>query len=250
MQILTTIFSATERMQDLILTNRLSVFFAAILLFFPLAAHPGGSAVVQTSGDTVHLSWRDSNTLRMQSPGETDYMILRDGKVYEITYEDGHPTVIDVGEMMKGFMTGLQEDASFMRLVPSSTKATGRRETVAGIQGKVYEVTATNAHGRKEMINAVLTSSALATELTDSYLHMIEAMYGSAEVRNAFIHALPEAERGILRFGDDWAVISISEKTPAASDFVLPAKVTKSPGEMPSLQQLQEMMERSKQQGR
>src|SRR5699024_5684756 len=81
----------------------LLVFGLTILL--PWTAFTAGSASKQSDGETSKIIWQDENTMRMETPDEADYMLIRDGKAYMVSNpESGEPEVVEVGGMMQAFV--------------------------------------------------------------------------------------------------------------------------------------------------
>lgn len=193
-----------------------------IFLAAPVAAFASGTATVQSGSEhqrKTTLEWRDVHTLRMQQAGEQQYVLLRDGKTYMVMSRGGKPMVIDVSSM-KSMMNASGKDKG---ILSGSFKPTGKTETVAGIKGHVYHATWTDAAGQHKG-DAVLTSDRRAVELTQAYMTLIDAF--SAENDAAAKLHLPKSEPGLLRLGNDFRILSISDKTPPSKDFELPAKPT------------------------
>ncbi|AEC18719.1 secreted protein [Pusillimonas sp. T7-7] len=213
--------------------NHRSLAIRAALLTIalsPLCAWAAGTATIATDGESNTMSWLDSNTIRFDMPStDGGYMISRDGKAY-VVYPDaagGMPPVIEIGNMMQGFAEVANSDeggkTSPLAMRITSIKATGKKETVAGIDGDVYELTTADKQGKSQTTQAVFTADPLVVEMTAAYLAMSKAMVG-AEMIAEFTNALPNNKRGLLRLGDDMVVQSIAADTPAASAFELPAK--------------------------
>ncbi|HET7306679.1 MAG TPA: hypothetical protein VFK24_02535 [Gammaproteobacteria bacterium] len=199
-----------------------SRFLILILLAAPVAAFAGGTATVQSGSghqQRTTIEWRDAHTLRMQGTKKQQFILLRDGKTYMVMSRNGKPTVIDVTSM-KSTMNASGKDKG---IISGSFKPTGKTETVAGIKGHVYHATWTDAMG-KHKGDAVLTDNQQAVELTQAYMTLIDAF--SAENDAAAKLHLPKSEPGLLRLGNDFRVLSISDKTPPSKDFKLPAKPT------------------------
>lgn len=228
--------------------NHRSLAMRAALLTIalsPLCAWAAGTATIATNGESNTMAWLDSNTIRFDmSTADDGYMISRDGKAY-VVYPDeaaGMPPVVEIGDMMRGFAEAASNDeggkASPLTMRITSIKATGKKETVAGIDGDVYELTTTNKQGKSQTTQAVFTADPLAVEMTAAYLALSKAMMG-AEMIAEFTSALPKDKGGLLRMGDDMVVQSIATDPPATSAFELPAK----PVNMGDL--MQQMMKQS-----
>lgn len=200
---------------------------AVALLLVPAAALAAGSARLRAdteSGSTVmNVSWSGDGALRMDTSDSPGHFIVRDGKAYMVMQQGGRTLVMDLASMMKmaaGQSGGLPSGNSFGRV--ESITATGASETVAGIEGRVYEVTWTDGDGKRRSGEVVLTDDPLVAEMTQAYLAAVQAMSGADTT--AYRQSLPEGERGLLRSGDDFRIESISGDAPAADAFELPAE--------------------------
>ncbi|MFA5522291.1 MAG: hypothetical protein WCY98_10245 [Castellaniella sp.] len=224
---------------------------AAVVLsaLLPLAAVAAGQATFDADSDRVVLFWDDSGKLRIDLPDEDEgYMIARDGKMYMVMEDDGETMVMEVGGMIAmaaDFMDG--GDVSLLDVSLSGLKPTGARETHAGIEGRVYTGTITESKGKQRAVELVLADHPLANELTDTYLRLLETLFGAERARTVSA-ALPAKERGVLRVDDEMRLASISGNTPAAELFELPAAPSSLADmfkglaeQMQQLQQLQQM---------
>lgn len=205
---------------------------AVSLLFLPLMSLAGGNAALRaesgSGGTDINISWSGDGKLRMETGNSPGYFIVRDGKAYMVMQQGGRTLVMDLASMMKmaaGQAGGMPSGDTFGRV--ESIEATGATETVAGIEGRVYQVTWTDADGKRRTGEVVLTDNPLVAEMTDAYLSAVQAMSGAET--GAYQQALPEGERGLLRSGDDFRLESISGATPSAGTFELPAEPMKLP---------------------
>ena len=202
----------------------------ALTVLTPLPLLAAGSATIKNGDDVSRMSWQDPQTVRTDTATEDAYMVLRDGKTYLVStqIDSGMPPVMEVGDMVQGLADALDEDGALTS--PSartprieSVRKTGRTETVAGIQGDVYDVTLVDDQGETSHQSMVLTSDALATEMTAAYFAISGSIVGTERVAE-FTDALPARQRGLLRLGDDIVVQAISSAAPAADTFELPAE--------------------------
>lgn len=217
----------------------------AVSLLLPTIALAGGKATMITTEQpmkmegqadnsgptTITLTWQDQNTLRMDfgdvgadNLADT-YLIMRDGKTYSVSQNDGQPLVMDMSAMsslMKSMMPkGSNDENPFGNI--DSIKATQNSETVAGIKGRVYNMSWTDPDGSKQSDEAVLTDDPLVVEMTQAYLGAMSTMVGD-EYTRLYKDALPSADQGLLKVGDQFYVESISPADPPAASFELPAK--------------------------
>lgn len=200
-----------------------------LIILMPFSAWAAGTATIQVGGENNTMSWLDNNTVRFDMPAANgSYMVSRDGKAYMVNTKasGGMPPVMEIGDMMQGFANMSKgNNASPLTMHIKSVKATGQAQTVAGIKGEVYELTATDNKGKDKTMEAVLTGDPLVVEMTTAYLAFSEPMIGAKTIAE-FKNALPKGKQGLLRMSDDMVVQSISNKKPAASTFELPAKPT------------------------
>lgn len=214
---------------------------AMALLLLPCAALAGGKAVLITNGDSVQvagqragdgantstLAWRDAGTLRMDMGAQAGYLLMRDDKVYSVTQSGSETQVMELSVMMKMMQSMGRPGAKNNSKNPfgrvDSVAAIGATETVAGIKGRVYNMTWTNRDGDRQSDVAVLTNNPLVVEMTRAYVGIMDSMAGKGMTR-AFHKALPGKDQGLLRVGDQFRVQSIRRIDLPASTFVLPAK--------------------------
>lgn len=203
---------------------RAFALMAATLL--PLATLAGGTATIESDGQTSTIHWQDNGNLRMGLGQADGYLIVREGTPYTVINRDGTPMVMDMSGMLQAFadMGGEATDTSNPFGSIDAVKATGSSETVAGIQGQVYQITVTDADGQEQTMDTVLTGDALVQEMTQAYMNGVQAMLGSDEIEKVFLDKLPADQRGLLRAGDDFQIVSISGDMPSADLFVLPAE--------------------------
>lgn len=210
------------------------------------AAHStatAGTAVIEagdgTDGTRMTLEYRPG-LLRMQPQEnkEEGTMIMRDGKMYSIA----GGMVIEMGSMMKQLGksmpmaqapgTGPDDVSRFVGI-----KKTGRSETVAGIKGEVHEVQYEDEKGRLVTEEAVLTGDSRAREMRQAMELMSQTMRAAVnrpETAAEKKMMAAYADQGVLRYGNSFRVVSLSDDTPPASRFELPAK----PTQMPNLGEL------------
>lgn len=205
---------------------------AAVLMIAlsPLGARAAGTATIETGGQSNTMVWLNLNTIRFDIPSADDsYIVARDGKIYMVNTAAGGdmPHVMEIGGMMQGLAqmgSSPQSDkTSPLAMRITSIKATGKEETVAGIEGEVYELTTTDNKGKSRATQAVFTDDPLVVEMTAAYLAFTEALMG-AEAMTEFKTALPKGKSGLLRAGNDMVVQSIDADRPAANMFELPAE--------------------------
>ncbi|MDN5844039.1 MAG: hypothetical protein L0H54_11420 [Alcaligenaceae bacterium] len=206
---------------------------AVAMASLPMLASAAGTATIEgksMSDGPITIMWQDDGALRINPDPNApeNYMIVRDGKVYNVSRGDGKPMVMEVGGMLKAFGAMAADSQKGEQAIPAgieSVEATGKSETVAGIEGHVYKVTTVNADGTKKTGEVVLSSDPRATEMTEMYMTTMLSIFAQSDPQ-AILDALPDDERGMLRYDQDYYLTSISGDAPAADQFKLPAKPT------------------------
>jgi hypothetical protein len=208
-----------------------------MLTSLPLSAWAGGTAVLRSSaeGRTTEMQVEylgDRTRFNVQGQGDS-YMIMRDGKAYAVT----QGMVMDLSGMAK--MMGSQMQANPGSMASNVDRymgmhATGRSETVAGIRGDVYVVEYADENGQKHADEVVLSSDKRAWEFSQAMMKMgrsmaraagIQERAGETEMWNTF----NGKRAGVLRYGTQMQVVSLSSSDPASSRFELPSAPTQMP---------------------
>lgn len=226
------------------LATRFAVF---VLLLAPLPLVAGGKAVIEVGqgSDRAHMQveYDDAGALRMEA-GQLghSYTLLRDGNLYSVTDQPGQPPrVIDMAAMMRlaGNMAATvnhdplgatDEVAAITRL-----HDTGRTETVAGIQGRVHQLTYTDEAGSQETVELVLSDDRRVRDMQRAMQAMGLVMARAigqvdAAEANLLQERLDDTGQGMLRYGDQYRLVEVSGQTPPASRFQLPAEPMAIPG--------------------
>jgi hypothetical protein len=206
-----------------------------LLIAVTTPALAGGTATVSTPAAGPHgpgemqVAWGDGETLRLGFARQDAYLILRDGEIFAISNAGGQTMVIPLTAMtemaqgMPGAPGPMPDGAAHFTAHEaesvSSVEATGRTETVAGIDGEVYEITWVGRGGATNTDTAVLSDDPLAVEFSDAFRAFAEAGGGGVDPRSVWI---TDRGLGVLRYGDDFRVLAISGDTPPPSTFDLP----------------------------
>lgn len=216
-------------------------FSAIILLFLSTAAGAGGTAKVEVTGDnaaggTMTMRWQDADNVRVDPPNQPAYMLLRDGKAYTVMSSGGRTMVMDlasISNMPGGGPGGMgnpgMSGSSAISHATAVTElgATGRSETIAGIEGQIYNVAWTDASGESHSGEAVLSDDATVVEMSQAFGGFIEAMAAVGSTKSpgdAISEKLAAEGLGVLRFENQFRLAEISDETPSAGTFELPAK--------------------------
>ncbi|MFN2327588.1 MAG: hypothetical protein ABR612_01600 [Chromatocurvus sp.] len=205
---------------------------SALALIYANAGLAGSATVESPNGERMVFEYADGNKLRLNTRQQDTYMLVRDNTLFAVSYNNGQPMVVNASTMMKGFadMARMTEQAAPAGATAEvvSIKATGRRETVAGINGEIYEIT-TREEGENISQEVVMSSDARALEFRDALFTMVRASTESMDEelrRNSedFRNRLGDMNMGILRYGTEMKIAAIDGSAVAASRFELPAK--------------------------
>lgn len=217
------------------------LYLVAVFLFFPVIAFSGQKVLLtmsapaegtaESSSYSMSFEYLDEQTSRIDvfldgNHNGTSYTLFRDGKVYGVSTMDGKITVVDVSSM-KGMrdMTGQPNPASLeMKLLDLSS--TGKVESVAGIEGDVYQIVWRDEKGKLHDETAVLSGDPRAKEWTDRWLKasndMQRAILGKASMSN-ISDRLKQEGKGLLRMGSSLKVTSLAPSR-NNNQFELPAE--------------------------
>jgi len=235
------------------LASRLLRYWLVMLIGLTVAAPSWAAGVAEIAGADPASRMRvefDGDRLRMQplgsDAGGPSYLIAREGKVYAVSQQDGRPMVIDVGAMMQMLGPMLRQMAPPQTFDDvgefRSIRPLGRQETVAGIVGAVHEVVFVNREGREERKEIVLSGDRRLVEMGRAMMSMgaaFQQALGQAPAAGgeALEQRLRERNEGVLRFGTEYRVLSLSGTTPDSARFRLPAEPMAMPamGGLPGL---------------
>jgi hypothetical protein len=216
---------------------------AAMPVIMPTWAWAGGKAVIEAGSGkdrTQSTIEFDGAKMRMDVTGQAEaYMIMRDGKIYSVSDQNGQPFVIDMagmGKMLGGMaqqsMANVDQNVNeFISLTDA-----GRNETIAGINGRVHVLTYVDDNGQRKSEEIVLAKDKRLREMSESLDLMGKTMaqiFGVKVPDGSYRmnQEIMGKGNGILRFGSEYRLVSISGDTPSASRFNLPAQ----PQQMPDL---------------
>jgi hypothetical protein len=214
-----------------------------LLLLVPLAVQAGGTVTLELRNSAREQStfeYLDEHTARLEASGH-NYLLVRDDKAYMVSVDGDRHVVMDLAEMaamsrQMGHVYGqapqpplaAEHAADFERL-----EKTGRRETVAGIEGDVYRLQ-WRTDDRLKTEELVLSDDPRAVAFTEAFMNAVQVMARASGSEQAMantggtrgLFARLERDRlGVLRFGSDMTVTSFREGA-ARSRFDLPAPVT------------------------
>lgn len=244
-------------MKPIIRTLQRTLACAAVLAC-SIAAHAAGSVEYEVRADKevgrMSVEWLDSQRIRMDAAmpgmpaGMQAWQVLRDGRVYSVQVNEGKPMVFELGGMMKMLGGMLPKGAAANAASTAvedfhSLKATGRRETVAGISGEVFVLDYRPEGGQRQQVEVVLSDHRTVREMTqamNSYAQaMLRAMGTEIKPGSDRLEAeLGQRQMGMLRFGDQMRAVRVSSQAPDPRRLDLPAE----PMSMPQLPGLAGMM--------
>ncbi|WP_193940523.1 hypothetical protein [Parahaliea mediterranea] len=198
------------------------------------------------SADIAEVTTEDGEVMTFEYEGEQlrinvqqngeGYMLLRDNKMYVVSYNDGTPMVFDLGSAFRMF--GQMAASATPNTVESkviSLKPTGADETLGGIKGEVYELRFVDHEGRERQDTMVLSSDPLAIGFRDAIENMANTLANNLDKENLkqqveasekLQRQLADLDKGVLRYGKDMQIRSIKDTTVDPQRFVLPAEPT------------------------
>jgi hypothetical protein len=206
-------------------------------------AHAGEIVTLQgkdESGKTFSMAFEylDTNTSRLNVSQQRDngYLLVRNGKAYNVGQHDGEWMVIDMAQLGK-LASALGQDPSLglehgSQVIQMSR--TGRSERVAGIKGDVYALKWRDHTGKTRNDDLVLSKDRRVIAFTTAWTRAMET------IRRSFTDTPPakddlmvriggKKDRGILRLGHEIVIASIEPTPNEPSRFELPAQVTQMP---------------------
>lgn len=195
---------------------RLLTLISLFVFTTPLLA--GGQATIRSGGSQeVDIAW-NGDKVRMDVRGQQAYILVLDGTAYSVANAGGQLMVMDLSSIPQhGARNATPEAvARITRL-----EDTGAEETVAGIEGDVYEMAWTDGQGNAHEGEAVLTDDELVREMQEAFWIFSQAMTKQDEEIGT---RLREEGLATLRVGQDFVLVEINADTRPDGDFTLPAK--------------------------
>ena len=197
----------------------------------------------------VKVEYLNQNNIRI-SIEEDLYLLIKEPNIYMINGS----SVTDVNafrEKIKDwrivrFLSKKMDSRSQRIPPPDSLKASGKFETVAGIQGEIYNAVITNSEtGEKENREIVLSKHPKLVELKQAMRAISDRNMktfhnkGFAHMKNAMQNSFP-SDVSILRYGEKFHIAYFSEKDLPKERFLLPANAPIK--ELPSISDLTAFM--------
>lgn len=213
-------------------TTARRALYPAILLTLGLSAtiaQADITEVVDAEGNKMTFEY-EGDKLRINMDGQGSYMLLRDNRIYVVTDQDGEVMVIDLKQTMSMFGSLAKSAVPDMADVSvESLEPTGRKETVAGINGEVYQLKFVDHEGKRQQAELVLSPDRRAVGFRDAMHRMAGSMgdlVDQQETSDKLQTQLGARNLGVLRYGSDMQVAAITETNVDAARFVLPAEPT------------------------
>lgn len=176
---------------------------------------------VEGEGKMV-ISFRDAQNVRMEMD-EEGYLLLDEGTIYSVSQQEGQwvaMNMAEIGQMMSAMKgrgpaaPGPDDSDDDFKLVD-----TGRKDTVAGYKGVVYEVVPADG-GPKQI--AVLSDHADVMAAQKAFNAMARAMAGAM---SGELPDIPDDLPGGLLRNEDIRLVSVKETKKPDGWFDLPKDV-------------------------
>ncbi len=188
------------------------------------------------------IEYKDDKHVKISMGPDGSMMIIGD-KAYMVSTEDGKTTVMDMDEMramLGGMGGGMKQRAQAAKHeLDMKVIKKGKKRTVAGIKGQVWTVQF-NEDGKAEQMDVVVTDDKRVVKAMGAYGKAISRMAMSAEESDDEFLSMMMIEPGHVMIaseededGNKFELQSFSDKSIAASTFVLPANAEKQ--QMPNL---------------
>jgi hypothetical protein len=230
--------------------NAVALLSGLVLTVFSGMSWAGGTAVLEAGIGANRVSSTIEFTggnMRMGAsmPGFNGYMVMTDTGIYSVTTRMGRPMVLNLGAMMS-LLGGMAEEMmqsqglSLNNGIGQITEITdaGRDESVAGISGRVYNLTYVDDRGNPQTEELVLGRDANLRELTETLAtwSRMMAAYLSVDLGDyqAVMDNLLQYGDGILRLGSGYRLASLDINAPDSSRFRLPAAPQQMPDWLPT----------------
>ncbi|MCG8668982.1 MAG: DUF4412 domain-containing protein [Pseudomonadales bacterium] len=186
------------------------------------------------NSQTFTVYYKDNNHIRMDV-GNGTYLLIQGEKTYTVMNQGGRLMVMDLAAMggaMQAYGGGMhqQMQQQVSQYDPSSVKYenTGKKETVAGYPGEVYQLTVNGPQG-KEQAELVLSKHKNVVTFQRAFMSLSQKMAQSMMSRdtlNSFNDAAKMAEvknmGGMLRYNQQMRLQSLEDKAIDASFYALP----------------------------
>lgn len=187
-------------------------------------------------GQEMRLFYRSDDQIRM-TMGKDTQLLLKGGKTWMLNRQGSQWLAMDMAQM-GGLMQAMRRpvavdsDSTAGASSDVSMEPLGRKETVAGYEGEVYEL-----RDGEDRYEVVLSDHPDVRALTAGWRQLAGKLASSFGVQDAerlqqALNALPDQQTGLLRQGDNLVLTGV-ETSVAAGEVDFPPGTQKM--EMPSL---------------
>ena len=221
------------------------IFFSALLLLFSVTASASGFAKFKGIDGgkpyTLSLEYLDQKTSRIDINHSSDInnsFLFKNRQVQVVTRYQGNTLVMDLDSMSQiaeklGVMNVLGIDSDTLLIHVISMEKTGKKETVAGIEGDVYRLM-WSRNKKIQQDELVASNNKKAWEYTAVWIdamNVINQSSPSISIKGDELMAhISNKKLGILRLGNRFQLVSVQSKPVNPSRFVAPGTSIVIPG--------------------
>jgi hypothetical protein len=171
-------------------------------------------------GKQLNLYYRDEQHMRA-SVGDDKQLLIKGAETWVLKRQDAQWLALNA-DGVGGLLRAMNKGDATQDLGPVQMRPLGRKETVAGYTGEVYE--ASSGDNKYEV---VLSDNADVQAMTDAWRQMAQKLskyLGQQDVQRLqqALDAIPKGKGGLLRQGDNLTLVSIDKKI-SNSDVEFPA---------------------------
>lgn len=206
-----------------------SMLFAVAALLAAPAFADLTAVYALAGGEQLRVEYRDAANFRIGTDAE-NYQLMVDGHLYAVAQGQ----VIDVQKVSRQiravgadtFLAGLLGDATSDVPTDVTVRPLGRRETIAGYTGEVYEAVARTSNG-EQRAEVVVADDADLKAVQDALMKVAkDAVAAVGAESSAYARPLQQVEQlrlgGVLRYGEDLRLVSLQRAPIAAGRIALP----------------------------
>lgn len=206
-----------------------SMLFALVVMLAMPAAADITAIYAMAGGDRLRVEYRDAANFRIGTDGQ-NYQLMLGGRLYAVA----QGRVIDIDKMSRqikavgaeAFLAGVLGNATADVPTDVSMRPLGRKETVAGHTGDLYEVVARTANG-EQRTDLVVTRNPDLTAVQNALLKVAkEAVAAVGAESSAYTRPLQQVEQqrlgGLLRYGKQMKLVSLDRTPIPAGRIAMP----------------------------
>lgn len=202
---------------------------------FPQAVLADVTAVFESPEGEMTIEYRDDDHVRMRT-ADNSFFVIREGKGYMVNREDGEWFVIAVDDMIRmmgaaGVRPGATADAD---ATDFDLRDTGRSESIAGIEGRIYEYSERDSWSGDSgpTTEVVISDDPDARAIYRGIMRTTEILgvMADKEMEGQPANAPQLEDSGLLRYGNEWRLVSIHSDPIPDRHFSLPAEPRPMPG--------------------